>query len=111
MNNKTLLVIAKGGDFGSLGDAVYYLIVAETGECLCSHVCSHEGFAMGDLYSHRAERIIEYTKRFGEIEVKHLRDTNISEDELIARNTKWKESVSDDTKVDGPRIEITIDEK
>jgi hypothetical protein len=44
--NKTLLVITPSSGHNE----PYYIFVAETGECLASHFCSHEGFAKGDLY-------------------------------------------------------------
>lgn len=34
-----------------------------------------------------------YNKRFGEIEVKFIDETDISEDELLSRNKKWYESL------------------
>lgn len=92
MTNKTLLVIAPGRDVTR--DAVFNLLVAETGEHLASHLCSHYGFAKSDLYNGRPERIEEFTKRFGEIEVKYIDETDISEDQLIERNQKWFEDIS-----------------
>jgi hypothetical protein len=91
MLNKTLLLVVKGNAF--FGDAVYHLIVAEMGEVLASHVCSHEVYAKGDLYSNRPERVKEFTERFGEIEVKYLHETDLSEKELLERNAKWYETV------------------
>jgi hypothetical protein len=88
----TLLVVTKGQSFGNFGDAAYHLLVAETGEHLASHICSHEGYAKSDLYTGRQERIKEFTERFGEIEVKYLSETDITEDELFERNKKWYEA-------------------
>ena len=87
-NKKTLLVIIP--ERGS-GDGVYYLIVAETGEGLASHLCSASHFAIGDLYANRPERKEEFGKRFGEIEVKYIDETNISLDDLLERNKKFHE--------------------
>lgn len=84
MNNKTLLVIVPGQDIQR--DAVFNILVAETGEHLASHFCSCAGFAYGDLYAHRPERIEEWTKRFGELEVKYIDETDISEEQLLERN-------------------------
>ncbi len=92
MSNKTMLVIVKGNSFGNMGDASYHLLVADTGEHLASHVCSHKGYAKSDLYSGRPERIKKFTERFGEIEVKHIEETDISEDEIYDRNKQWYES-------------------
>lgn len=91
INMKTLLVIAPGTDVRQ--DCVFNLLVAETGEHLASHLCSHYGYAKSDLYEGRPERIKEFTERFGEIEVKYIDETDISEDELLSRNKKWFESL------------------
>lgn len=91
MKDKTLLVIAPGRDVRR--DAVFILLVAETGEHLASHLCSHYGFAKSDLYENRPERIEEFTKRFGEFEVKYIDETDISMEQLLERNKKWYEEV------------------
>ncbi len=91
MEEKTLLVIVPGRDIQK--DCVFHILVAETGEGLASHLCSCAGFAYGDLYKHRPERIEEWTKRFGEIEVKYIDETDLSIDELIERNKAWYESL------------------
>ena len=70
------------------GDGVYYL-VAETGECLASHLCSHIGFAKGDLISNRPERIEEYTKRFGSFEVLCVGADDMTSDRLMQLNKQW----------------------
>ena len=88
MVQKTLLVIAPSRKNG-IGDTLFHLLVAETGEHLASHICSHYGFAEGDLFYNRPESIEQWKKRFGEIEVKFIDDTNITEDELLRRNKEW----------------------
>lgn len=98
MKNKTLLVIAPGRDVKH--DAVFNLLVAETGEHLASHLCSHYGFAKSDLYEGRPERIEEFTKRFGEIEVKYIDETDISPEQLLERNKKWYEGLPKDQKAE-----------
>lgn len=52
-------------------DGIYYLITEE-GEVLASHMCSHKGFALSDLYVRRPERIEKHSKRFGKLEVSYL---------------------------------------
>ena len=84
---KTLLVIAPGRSV--MQDCVFNILVAETGEHLASHFCSNSSFAWGDLYAHRKERIDEWTKRFGEFEVKYIDETDITKEQLIERNEKW----------------------
>ena len=86
---KTLLVISPGTKTNH--DSPFNLLVAETGEHLASHYCSNYLFAKSDLYSGRPERIEEWTKRFGEIEVKFIDETDITNEELIERNRKWYE--------------------
>lgn len=92
MKKKTLLVIAPGQDVQR--DAVFNILVAETGEHLASHFCSCAGFAYGDLYANRPERIKDWMERFGELDVKYIDQTDISEKELVERNHKWYESKS-----------------
>lgn len=86
---KKLLVICDGQHFGEYTIA-YHLLVAETGEHLASHMCSSKEYAEGDLYSHRPERIEDFKKRFGEVEVKFLEDTKISQEEMLKRNKSFK---------------------
>jgi hypothetical protein len=96
MNNEkqspTLLVIHPGKEGG---DAVYSIVVAETGEALASHMCSHSGFAYSDLYGRRENRKAEWAERFGEVEVKFLEETDIDIDELVARNHHWAKKEAD----------------
>lgn len=97
MSNKTLLVITPGRDVQR--DCLFNLLVAETGEHLASHFCSCAGFAKSDLYSGQQERIDEWEKRFGEVEVKYIDETNISEDELIKLNKEWYKSTIEGSEV------------
>ena len=69
-------------------DGVYHLI-AETGEYLASHLCSCKYFAKSDLYERRQERIEEFTKRFGDIELLYLGDDDMTVDKLMNLNKKW----------------------
>jgi len=93
---KTKLVIVPGRN--QMSDDVFSILVAETGENLASHYCSNYSFAMGDLYSRRPERIEEWTKRFGEIEVVYIDDIDIPLDILQKRNKEWYESLPEDKK-------------
>lgn len=86
---KTLLVISPGRDV--IHDAVFNLLVAETGEHLASHLCSNYSFAYADLYAGRPERVKEWTERFGELEVKYIDETDITDEELRKRNKEWYE--------------------
>ena len=95
MKKKTLLVIYPGRNVTL--DCVFALIVAETGEVLATHLCSHYGFAKGDLYENKTERIEEYTKRFGDIEVKFIDETDIMVGELLKRNKEWFAKIQNKT--------------
>jgi len=94
MENKTLLVIVPGQS-AAYRDQVYYLVVAETGECLASHICSSSPYAMGDLYSNRPERIKSFGERFGEVEVKYIDETDINEEDLFERNQQFAKENAD----------------
>lgn len=93
---KTLLIIVPGRSI--IRDCVFSILVAETGEFLASHFCSNYEFAYGDLYDNRPERKQEWTKKFGELEVKYIDDTDITEDELLKRNKAWFESLPQNEK-------------
>lgn len=86
--SKVLLVIVPTNSFVT-GDIAFALLHADTGEFLASHICSSRNYAYGDLYGHRPERQERWKSRFGEIEVKHLDDTDISISDLISRNKEW----------------------
>lgn len=92
----TLLVITPGKNVDH--DAVFNLLVAETGEHLASHFCSHWCFAMSDLYSGRPERIAKWAERFGEMEVKFIEDADLTVEELLSRNKLWFQSLPEEEK-------------
>lgn len=69
-------------------DGIYYLIT-EKGEALASHWCSNIGFARGDLYYNRPERISEFTEKFGTFEVDYLGNDNMTMTELLERNKNF----------------------
>ncbi len=86
----TLFVIAGPGKNGiGRGEGSYALLNSETGEPVASHFCSHEEFALGDLWSDREERKKELIAKFGPIEVKLLRETDIDIDALIELNKEF----------------------
>lgn len=87
MKEKTLLVIVPGSN--SYMGNIFHLLVAETGEGLASHICSHSAYAKGDLYENRPDLIEELRKRFGEVEVKFIDETDITYDQLLERNKEW----------------------
>lgn len=80
-------------------DGVYYLITEE-GECLAAHWCSNKGFAMGDLYDRRPERINEYAERFGELTVDYLGCDDMTMEKILELNDKWWREHGETTKND-----------
>ncbi len=71
------------------GEGVYVLI-REDGVFLAEHFCSSAFYAPGDLYLHRPERQPFFEEK--EItEFVWLKDSGISEDELLKRNKAWYE--------------------
>ena len=71
-------------------DDVYFLITEE-GELLASHICSNKAYALGDLYTHRKERIKKFEDRFGEFSVDYLGNDEMTWEELLRRNKKFYE--------------------
>ena len=70
------------------GEGLYQL-VAETGEGLAGHYCSHQDFAKGDLIANRLERIKEYAGRFGLFDVLFLGEDDMTIDKLIELNKEY----------------------
>lgn len=70
------------------GNGVYGL-VTEKGEGLASHLCSHRGFAKSDLEAGRPERQKEWKQRFGEYEVLHIGDDDMTREKIIELNEKF----------------------
>lgn len=71
-------------------DGIYYLITEE-GEVLATHICSHKAYALGDLYTHRKERIKKFKDRFGEFSVDYLGHDEMTWEELLRRNKRFYE--------------------
>ena len=66
-----------------------YLLFSEQGECLYSHVCSCRGYAKGDLVLRRPERIKQLEEKFGEYELIHLGEDEMTLDVLLKRNKEF----------------------
>lgn len=71
-------------------DGAYFLITEE-GELLATHLCSNKSYALGDLYTHRKERIKKFEDRFGEFSVDYLGNDEMTWEELLRRNKKFYE--------------------
>jgi hypothetical protein len=75
-----------------------YSIISEEGEVLASHLCSHIGFAFGDLTHDREKekRISAWKERFGnDVDILHLKyckDPDIIETDLINKNKIWEKN-------------------
>lgn len=67
-------------------DRQFSLLDLETGELLYQHFCSNPSWAPGDLYYRRPDRMEEMQKRFGQVEIKFINETSVSEEELERRN-------------------------
>lgn len=89
MTEPVQLVIAPGR---VRRDAHFHLMVFETGEVLASHICSHYGFAKGDLYQNRPERLKEFKERFGDFKVNFIDELGVMEEEMIEKNQKFADS-------------------
>lgn len=74
------------------GEGVYHLL-AEDDKHLCSHLCSHAGYAPGDLYLNRPERKELFAKK-GITEFVWLKDSGLSSEELQKRNKDWFEATN-----------------
>jgi len=69
------------------GNGIYYLM-SEDGEGLASHMCSHLGYARGDLEANRPERKKEWKKKFGKYEVLELGDDDMTLDVLTKKKSR-----------------------
>jgi hypothetical protein len=69
------------------GEGVYALI-ADDGEFMASHFCSHRGYAASDLESGRPERQKEWKERFGEYKVLWLGEDDMNKEKLQQLNTQ-----------------------
>lgn len=75
-------------------DGVYFLITEE-GELLASHICSNKSYALGDLYTHRKERIEKFEDKFGTFSVDYLGNDEMTWKELLRRNEKFYKDIID----------------
>lgn len=66
-----------------------YLLISEQGECFYGHWCSCRGYAKGDLVLRRPERIKQLEEKFGQFELIHLGEDEMTLDVLIERNEEF----------------------
>ena len=68
-------------------DSLFYLLNPDTGEVLASHLCSHSGFAKGDLHDTRKDRLEKWKEEFGDdTEAKFIDETDYNWNEIYAKN-------------------------
>lgn len=110
---KMFYILGLGSDGMGRGDGVYTLL-ADHGEFLASHYCSHAGYADGDLWRDRPERKKEWDERFGEWKVIWLGGDEMKLSVLIERNKEWakkdKEAQEKIEKIEknGTSIKVTM---
>ena len=85
---KTFYILGTGKDGLGHGEGVYTLL-ADDGEFLASHFCSHAGYADSDLWQERPERQAKWKERFGEYKVVWLGDDEMQLTTLLERNKEW----------------------
>ena len=86
---KTLIIYPESTTYQN---SAFYILDPETGECLASHLCSHAGFAKGDLHDTRQERLEEWEKKYGEkTEAKFIDETDYDWEEIYKKNQLLKE--------------------
>ena len=92
---KTFYILGSGKDGMGRGEGVYTLL-ADDGEFLASHFCSHAGYAISDLWRDRDERKKVWKERFGEYKVIWLGDDDMKLDTLIKRNELFFEELCEE---------------
>jgi hypothetical protein len=88
---KLLYIVGPGSDGMGRGDGIYCL-VADSGEGLASHMCSHAGYAEGDLEKNRPERQKDWKEKFGEYKIVWLGDDGMTMEVLKKKNEEWSKN-------------------
>ena len=78
---KKFYIVGPGENGMGRGEGIYALI-ADDGEFMANHYCSHAFFAKNDL-TDRAERIEKWKERFGEYQVIWLGEDDMTDDKLF----------------------------
>lgn len=81
------IIVPPGKNADHFGEGVYAL-VAEDGECLATHVCSHACFAEGDLFALRPERKEMFAAK-GITAFVWLADSGLTLEELTRRSYEF----------------------
>jgi len=88
-----------------------YALIADDGEFLASHFCSHYGYAKGDLHDRREERKAQWKERFGDYQVLFLGEDEMTEDRLVELNKEWYDRTKNAAEIverERPKITITL---
>lgn len=89
-----MYILGTGTDGMGRGEGCYALL-ADDGEFMASHFCSHAGYAQSDLHDGRPERIDKWKERFGEYQVLWLGDDDTKLETLLELNKKWADEYPD----------------
>lgn len=109
---KTFYILGPGIDGMDRGEG-HYILLTDDGEFLASHICSHAGYADGDLWRERPEREEKWKERFGEYKVVWLGDDDMKLETLIERYKEWAKKDEDAQKKieeNSAKIEIEFSE-
>ena len=91
------LYIVSYGETGTETGEGCYSLIAENGEGLYGHYCSHAGYAKGDLLLNRPNRIEECKNKYGNYELLFLGEDDMTLEELTKRNKQfYKEREKDE---------------
>jgi hypothetical protein len=67
-------------------DSNFVYAMADTGEVLAEHLCSHIGFMRGDLHDRRPERQKEWKEKFGDYKIVELKQGKTPPKDVIEKN-------------------------
>lgn len=92
----------------SSGETSYNTVyaMAETGEVLASHLCSHICFMNGDLHDTRPERKEKWKEQFGEYEIVSLPQGEKPPQDVLERNKSLGEEATRNAEL--TKVEIKI---
>lgn len=81
--------------------------MADTGEVLASHVCSHRCFMAGDLHDNRPERQKAWEEKYGEYETVIVPQGEAPPEDVLEKNRLLGE-LADQSEGNKASIEITM---
>lgn len=85
------------------------IAMADTGEVLASHICSHIIYMRGDLYYNRPERKEAWAKKFPNgIEIIELEQGEVPPSKVIKKNEKLGDEATKNAEL--AKVEVQISE-